>query len=218
MHWTYALYLFMCTAHSPIFLTLLAVGKYVPQMRLVHNQTLLLQSTTLCLHPIKTSLSVDAGLAALMAVAIGLLFMVLNDTTDDEPSAALIATRACFWFFVWFHGRVMHCGWPTPVISTDAAVSMRILALWCFSRSAPIDKGALSFAGATGAYGLWLFAFISYHWGFPPMLFLLQLLLDALLVLSHRYDDRTTLQIMLNCRICYVALSGCILHGAALFA
>ena len=217
MHWIYAFYLFACTAHVPIFITLTAVGKYVPQMRLVaNNQTkyLFLQNNATCFQSIQSSLSVEAGFAALMAVAFGLLFMFLtNDQAIDESGRLFLASRPCFWGFVWFHSCVLHSGWPTPVVSADAAAGLRLLSLWCIC--SPIDKGWPSFAGTAIGYLLWIIVFIEYHWGFPWPLFLMQLSIDALLVVSHWYDARTPPDVLLNCRLCYVALSGFILHVAS---
>jgi hypothetical protein len=216
MHWVYGFYLFACTAHVPVFLTLLAVGKCVQQMRLERNQTkyLLQMNDTVCLRAVQVSLNAEGGGAGLMAVIFAMLFMALND--DDEPSsAALLALRACFWGFAWFHGGVIHSGWPVPVVSADAATGLRLLSLWCLCRSAAADKGWPSFAGAVCAYALWLVVFLSYHAGFPWGLFVLQLFLDAVLALGHRYDNITPLKTVMYCRLCYVALSGCVLHAAA---
>ena len=238
MHWAYALYLFACTAHAPIFLTLVAVGKYVPCARLApfdcvppSTTIMMLKNKTnaaaavvvvVCLTPVKGgSLSDEAGAAAILAVIFALMFMSIT-TLEDSGSGLFsdIAVRVCFWCFVWFQGCVMHCSWPAPVLSSDLylATGLRLLALWCLCRTAPGDKGWASFACSASVYLVWLIAFFKYyyHYLWPPPLIAAQLVLDALLALGHRYDEHTTRNVILNCRLCYVGLAGCIAHVAAL--
>ncbi len=244
MHWTYAFYLFACTVHAPIFLTLIGVGKYVPCTLLVLGLAKNISNAEppLCLVPVKGSLSSDAGFAALLAVIFGLLFMAVtsdsNEQVLDEDSGTIkvahLALRVCFWCIVWFQGCVMHGGWSEPVTVSDLYVvtGLRVLALWCICRTSPDDRGWVSFIGAVFVYLLWLIVFFKKHFnnnyyyhnnsdnriykGFPVPLVIVQLILDALLTLGHRYDEHTSRKVVLNCRLCYVALAGFIGHIAAL--
>lgn len=306
MHWVYALYLFMCTAHAPVFLTLLAVGKSIPSApSLYHNNidadrillshhhnnnntmiikmNLVVTTTTTgnvsdaatdtitipvesCV-ALKTTnvnhmnhnnngsdrgLSFDAGIASLFCAMFAVMYMTAttaNDSEDntfntvcnqsadtaigeEEPALSLLVIRVIFWCFVWFHACLLQSIAPNNGdCYFDAATIQRTFAIWCLCRAVPRDKGWVSFGGSVCMYIIWITTFVQQFYknnnhnhntnqwiimADPDLfLFLMQILVDGVLVLGHRYDSPTTLRILLNVRLFYMAIAGCLIHVLA---
>lgn len=252
MHWAYALYLFLCTAHTPIYLTLLATGNGITYPQLApcsffnndtttnnNNNSSNSKRPQLRLPPVclQEASSTDAIWAVLSCSAFAVAYMSstengIYDDDDDsfkriaghdgelgvgqETDASLLPLRALFWLFVWFHACVLHAGWPrslTP-LAARATAALRALGVWGLCRCAPRDKGWISFAGSLSLYGAWLWAYTTFFtpmphgWGLP--LLLQCLIFDGLVALCHRYDEHTSLKTMINARLCYTSLSGCV--------
>lgn len=186
-----------------------------------------------------SSLSFEAGAASLLCTLFAVIYMTITTDSDElntmciqnvdtvvgeeEPAFSLLIIRVMFWSFVWFHACLLQSIAPSDAPRrVDHNAIMRTFALWCLCRAAPRDKGWYSFGGSVLVYFGWIIAFFQKynfdaHWMMETdfILFLMQILVDVVLTLGHRYDTHTTIRIVLNVRLCYMALAGCLIHVLA---
>jgi hypothetical protein len=222
MHWIYGVYLFLSIVQLPVLLFMLALQKTtrcsivrfdidgfdidgfdIDGFDIDGNNT---ATATVGVQ----DMAKESVCTAAMAVLFAVLYMVRTQTVDDtDDKTPLFKTmmRASFWCFVFFHGCVLHCGWPRPLTRNDifATSALRTLALWGFCR---LDDKRAALIGGSTLYMLWAIAYTKFYVSGSFVMVGVAMLMDALLALGHCYDDITTELVASNCRLCYVAISG----------
>jgi hypothetical protein len=199
MHWIYNVYLFMCTVQPPVCATLVAVGMAVP-CRIISTSN----ATGAVVAVVKTeTLSMESSCASAFAVFFSILYMI-NQSSSPPPRFLL---RASFWYFVFYHACIVHCGWPEPFARSEIYVmaGIRTLAMWMLCRTEPDEKTAGQVGGAC-MYCFW--GLVYFYYFFSCWLIFPIILVDALLAIGHGYDDDTPPDVVYNCRLCFIAISG----------
>jgi hypothetical protein len=129
------------------------------------------------------------------------------DVDDEERVDAMM--HMSFWCFVFFHGCVLHCGWPRALLTRNdiyAAAGLRTIAMWVICR--PAHKRAALVGGAC-LYAVWLIAYFNVYYDAVFLaIIIVTALMDGVLALGHVYDVVTPALVESNCRLCYIAVSG----------
>jgi hypothetical protein len=210
MHWIYGIYLFLSTVQVPVWLTMMALEKTTRCRILSFNATSTTATTAVA------SMSMDAACVAGLAVFFSVIYMIQTSDPEDDVFVDIVPSkhthlktmlRTSFWCFVFFHGCVLHCGWPRALSRNDiyAASALRTLAMWVICR---LDDKRAALIGGFTLYSLWLCAYFEYYnTGFIAVL-AVTVLMDAVLALGHGYDNVTPPMVVSNCRLCYIAISG----------
>jgi hypothetical protein len=207
MHWIYGVYLFLAIVQLPVLLFMLAMQKTtrcsIVRFEIDGNNT-----ATANIFYFTENMAKESACAAAMAVVFAVLYMIrTSDPEDDQTPLFKTTPRASFWCFVFFHGCVLHCGWPRPLTRNDifATSALRTLALWVCCR---LDDKRAALMGGSTLYMLWILAYTKFYVSGSFVMVGVAILMDALLALGHGYDDVTTEPVVSNCRLCYIAISG----------
>ena len=209
MHWIYGVYLFLSIVQLPVLLFMLAMQK-TTRCSIVHFD--IDGNNTATATVVVQNMAKESVCTAAMAVLFAVLYMLrtsdpVDTSTDDKTPLFNTMMRASFWCFVFFHGCVLHCGWPRPLTRNDifATSALRTLALWVFCR---LDDKRAALIGGSTLYMLWFIAYNKFYVSGSFVMVGVAMLMDALLALGHGYDDITTELVVSNCRLCYIAISG----------
>jgi hypothetical protein len=207
MHIIYRIYSFMCSAHFAVSVLVLALG-YQPQAPVHANATVPLSSAYFA-----GSMASSAFSMAYLTLADEEARFQGGEYTQQELLADLL-----FWAFLAAQtfvtlGCTTQRAGPVEQLYLRYAVRLGASYLICSpleKRRGPNLAASAAFVAVLGL-GLWDAALVRTQ----PVLTLLYLhrFLELLLYVGHRWDGEPPVELLLNCRVCYVALGGALLHA-----
>ena len=164
----------------------------------------------------------------------GSSYFALLSNGDMPQLNRILMQRICFWVNVWYQSYILYAGpvnhmQPVFKSTIQAMATLRFVALWGLCRTSQAEKSPPFFFTSICIYLYWAFyamlpqtetdhlRFVYYNydtasaegqkWSVPFFMIMvcIQFAIDFVLVLGHHYDQETTLETVLNCRLFYTA-------------
>lgn len=190
------------------------------------------ENVTILFVPQKVPLNKEVFVCTILAVAFSILYIYLSNldnqrpylqnTKDDEYiceqdfAHSLENIRLIFWAFLYMQYFVVFSALNILVTMEGKYlyVTLKVIIVWLLCRTGREKKSGffLVCTGLAYIYLLWIFA-ICFHnasqlYRKRLIVFTVETLLDAILVLGHCWDAQAPIITVLNCRLFYTAV-GC---------
>jgi hypothetical protein len=135
------------------------------------------------------------------------------DAVNEHRLKALEMVRFIFWIFVFMQYLIVFSSTSLPIKTEERNlyVLLKVMIVWFLCKTGKEKKTGIVFLTMIAAYlyMLWIFAIslsrrdISYKKSL--ILFTLETILDAVLILGHHWDKQAPIITVLNCRLFYTA-------------